>query len=164
MLLLGATLNVFRPIYLDAIPADQLPHDAAASIYDTLVHFIRLNLRAVLVVFLAIAAGAWLSGPGPAAAVAVRRGLAGVMSFIRGGGERVGVSTGPVGVFAHTYRTALRAVVIGIALVVYVQAAHPTGGWTLKVLGITVAILLLLELVARPPTGPAGGERPVAAT
>ena len=95
---------------------------------------------------------------------AVRRGLAGVMSFIRGGGERVGVSTGPVGVFAHTYRTALRSVVIGIALVVYVQAAHPTGGWTLKVLGITVAILLLLELVARPPKDQAAAKDQVAAT
>jgi hypothetical protein len=42
-------------------------------------------------------------------------------------------------------------VVIGIALVVYVQAAHPTGGWTLKLLGITVVALLLLELIARPP-------------
>ena len=41
--------------------------------------------------------------------------------------------------------------VIGIALVVYVQAAHPTGSWTLKVLGITVVVLLLLELGARPP-------------
>ena len=50
MLLLGATLNAFRPIYLDAIPADQLPQDAAATIYDTLVQFIRLNLRALLVV------------------------------------------------------------------------------------------------------------------
>jgi hypothetical protein len=163
MLLLGATLNIFRPIYLDAIPADQLPHDAAGSIYDTLVHFIRLNLRAVLVVFLAIAAGAWVSGPGPAA-VGVRRGVAGVMSFIRGGGERVGVSTGPVGVFAYTYRTALRAVVIGIALVVYVQAAHPTGIWTVKILGITVAILLLLELIARPPTNQVGTKDQVAAT
>jgi hypothetical protein len=150
MLLLGGILNVFRPVYLDAIPADQLPHDAAASIYDTLVYFIRLNLRAVLVVALAVAAGAWLSGASTSA-VAVRRGLAGAMSMIRGGGERVGVSTGPVGVFAHTYRTALRSVVIGIALVVYVQAPHPTGGWTLKVLGLTIAALLLLELVARPP-------------
>ena len=163
MLLLGAALNVFRPIYLDAIPADQLPRDAAASIYDTLVHFIRLNLRAVLVVFLAVAAGAWLSGPG-------RRGRRGAPrrgrrdGFVRGGGERVGVSTGPVGVFAYTYRTALRAVVIGIALVVYVQAAHPTGGWTLKVLGITVAILLLLELVARPPTDQVAAKDQVAAT
>jgi hypothetical protein len=86
------------------------------------------------------------------------------MSFIRGGGERVGVSTGPVGVFAHTYRTALRAVVIGLALVVYVQAAHPTGIWTVKILGITVAILLLLELIARPPTNQVGTKDQVAAT
>jgi hypothetical protein len=159
MLLLGATLNVFRSVYLNAVPADQLPHDAAASIYDTIVYFIRLNLRAVLVVALAVAAGAWLTGPS-ATAVAVRRGIAGVMSFVRGGGERVGVTTGPVGVFAHTYRTVLRSVIIGIALVVYVQAAHPTGGWTVKLLGFTVAALLLLELVARPPKGeeaPASG-------
>jgi hypothetical protein len=158
MILLGGTLNVFRAVYLDAVPASQLPQDAAASIYDTLAHFIRLNLRAVLVVALAVAAGAWMSGPG-AAPLSVRRGLAGAMSWVRGGGERVGVSTGPVGVFAHTYRTALRSVVIGIALVVYVQAAHPTGIWTLKVLGITLLVLLLLELVARPPkVGDGQGE------
>ena len=157
MLLLGATLNAFRPIYLDAIPADQLPHDAAAAIYDTLVQFIRLNLRALAVVSLAVAGGAWLTGPS-SSATAVRRGLAGGFRAIRGGGDRMGVSTGPVGVFAYTYRTALRAVVIGVALVVYVQAAHPTGGWTLKVLGITIALLLLIELVARPPQEGDGGE------
>jgi hypothetical protein len=157
MLLLGATLNAFRPIYLDAIPADQLPHDAAAAIYDTLVQFIRLNLRALAVVALAVAGGAWLTGPSTSA-TAVRRGLAGGFRAIRGGGDRVGISTGPVGVFAYTYRTALRAVVIGVALVVYVQAAHPTGGWTLKVLGITIALLLLIELVARPPQEGDGGE------
>ena len=65
MLLLGALLNVFRQVYLGAVPA-QLPQDAAASIYDTLVGFIRLNLRAVLVLFLAIAAIGWVTGPAPA--------------------------------------------------------------------------------------------------
>ena len=153
MLLLGALLNAFRPVYLDAIPADALPRDAAATIYDTLVQFIRLNLRAVAVVGLAVAAGAWLSGR-TASAVATRRGLGKAIGAVRGGGERVGINTGPVGVFVHTYRTALRAVVIGIALVVYVQAAHPTGGWTLKILAITVAILLLIELIARPQLVP----------
>jgi len=156
MLLLGTTLNVFRPIYLDAIPADQLPRDAAASIYDTLTQFIRLHLRAVLVVSLAVAAGAWLSGSS-AAAVATRRGLSGAIGAVRGGGEHLGLSTGPVGAFAYTYRTALRAVVIGIALLVYVQTAHPTGAFAAKVLGITVVVLLLVELLARPP---AAGELP----
>ena len=109
-------------------PPTSCPRDAAASIYDTLTQFIRLHLRAVLVVSLAVAAGAWLSGSS-AAAVATRRGLSGAIGAVRGGGEHLGLSTGPVGAFAYTYRTALRAVVIGIALLVYVQAAHPTGAF-----------------------------------
>ena len=44
MVLLGAALNFFRITYLDAIPSDRLPADAAAVIFDQLVEFIRLNL------------------------------------------------------------------------------------------------------------------------
>ena len=164
MLLLGGTLNVFRAVYLDAVPSDQLPHAAAASIYDTLVSFIRLNLRAVLVVSLAIAAGAWLTGTS-AAAASVRRGISGGVSAVRGGGERAGLNTGPVGVFAYTYRTALRAAVIGIGVLVYVQADHPTGGWTLKILVFMVLALLLVELVARPASaGDAAEDSDLAGT
>ena len=72
MLLLGVGLNWFRVVYLGAIDPQQLPADAAAAVYDSLVHFIRLALRAVLVLFLAVAVIAWVTGPGPAP-VAVRR-------------------------------------------------------------------------------------------
>src|SRR4051794_30975280 len=120
MVLLGGLLNVFRPVYLDAVTAGQLPHDAAAVIYDTLVSFMRLALRAVLVVALAMAAGAWLSGPSGSAR-ALRRALTGLFNAVQSGGDRVGVSTGPVGRFVYTYRSALRTLVIGIAGVVYVQ-------------------------------------------
>src|SRR4051794_9649148 len=71
MVLLGAALNGFRILYLDSIPPT-MSQDAAAAVYDTLVGFIRLNLRAVLVLFLAVAAIAWATGPW-APAVAVRR-------------------------------------------------------------------------------------------
>ena len=131
------------------MPAD-LDSGAAASIYDQLVGFIRLNLRAVLVVSLAVAAGAWLSGPSTSA-VAVRRGITGGLGAVRGGGERVGLRTGPVGVFVYRYRTLLRVLVIAIAALVYIQAAHPTGGWTLGILAYTVIALLVVELLARPP-------------
>ena len=162
MLLLGAGLNAARAVYLDAVPPDQLSPAAAASIYDTLVEFIRLNLRAVLVVALAVAVGAWLSGRS-SGAVATRGGIARGFAAVRGGGDRVGLNTGPVGAWVHHYRTALRAVVIGGGVLVYVQAAHPTGAWTLKVLGVVVVLLLLVELLARPPdetaaaAGPDGG-------
>ncbi len=64
MLLLGVTLNGFRAVYLNAVPPDVLPSDAAGSVYDQLAYFIRLNLRALLVLFLAIALIAWVIGPG----------------------------------------------------------------------------------------------------
>ena len=41
MLLLGATLNAIRPIYLDALP-ESSSAAAAGAIYDQLVSFIRL--------------------------------------------------------------------------------------------------------------------------
>lgn len=166
MLLLGVGLNAARTIYLDAVPPDQLSPAAAASVYDTLVEFIRLNLRAVLVVALAVAIGAWLSGKS-SGAVATRSGIARGFAAIRGGGDRVGLNTGPVGAWVYHYRTALRGVVIGGGVLVYVQAAHPTGAWTLKVLGVVVLLLLVVELLARPPdeapadSGLGGPEAPV---
>jgi hypothetical protein len=63
MLVLALSLAVFRTIYLDAVPAAVLPHDAAAVAYDTIVAYLRLGLRAVLVLALVVAAGAFLSGP-----------------------------------------------------------------------------------------------------
>ena len=44
MLLLGATLNVIRPFYLDALP-ESSSAAAAGAIYDQLVSFIRVALR-----------------------------------------------------------------------------------------------------------------------
>jgi hypothetical protein len=41
MQLLALGLAVFRSIYLNGVPADVLPHDAAAVLYDTIVRFLR---------------------------------------------------------------------------------------------------------------------------
>jgi hypothetical protein len=150
MIVLGALLNATRLAYLDAVPAEVLPTDAAAAVYDTLVHFIRLNLRALLVLFLAIAAVAWVSGPAPAPS-AVRRGTTRALDVVRHGSDRAGLNTGPVGTAAYTYRTQLRVGVLGVALLVYVMAAHPTGAFTLTLLVVAGLVLLLIELLARPP-------------
>ena len=150
MVLLGAALNAFRIIYLDAVPPDRVPPAAAAAIYDQLVGFIRLNLRAVLVVFLAVALIAWLTGPW-APARAVRRATGRAVDTVRHGGERAGLNTGAFGVALHNMRTPLRAGVLGIAVLVYVMAAHPTGAFALTVLLVAGLVILLIELLARPP-------------
>jgi hypothetical protein len=150
MLLLGVLLNVLRPIYLDALPSTVHSHAAAGVVYDSLVNFIRLNLRAVLVVALAVAAGAWITAP-TGAPVAFRRGLSRGAAWTRGTAGRTGMTTGPVGTFLYAYRTPIRALVIGGGVLAYALAPHPTGAFSVKVLSVVVALLLLHELLARPP-------------
>jgi hypothetical protein len=150
MVLLGAALNFFRIIYLDAVPPEQLSPEAAGAIFDQLAYFIRLALRSVLVLFLVIAAIAWVTGPQPAP-TSVRHGATQALDSVRNRRESAGLNTGAFGEAVYTSRTAIRFVVLGIALLVYVMAAHPTGAFTLTVLGIALVVLLLVELVAKPP-------------
>jgi hypothetical protein len=150
MLVLGATLNGSREIYLNAIPSSDLPPDAAAAIYDTLVYFIRLNIRALMVLFLTIAFIAWVTGPVGAPA-ALRRGTSRAFASVRSGGERAGLNTGRFGEALGVYKNTIRGAVLAIALLLYVLRDHPTGGFTLAlVVGVTV-VLLIVELLARPP-------------
>ncbi|WP_051277010.1 hypothetical protein [Marmoricola sp. URHB0036] len=150
MLVLGAALNLSRIVYLDAIPTDRLPSDAAAAIFDQLVWFIRLNLRALLVLFLAVAFVAWVSGPEPAP-VSVRRGTSRALDVVRHGSDRAGLNTGPFGLMLGRYRGAIRGVVLGLVVVLYVMAAHPTGGYTITLLVVAAVVLLVVELLARSP-------------
>jgi hypothetical protein len=155
MLLLGAGMNVGREIYLNSVPTDQIPSDAAAAIYDQLVYFIRLSLRATLVVALAVAFVAWVTGPG-GAPVALRRGTSRAIGAARSGGDRIGIDTGSFGVALWTYKTPIRFGVLGLALLLYVMRDHPTGGFAIVLLVIAAVILLLVELLSRPPAPVAG--------
>jgi hypothetical protein len=149
MVLLGAALNILRPVYLNALDPSVLPTDAGAAIYDQLVGFIRLNLRAVLVVALAIAIAGWLAGPG---GTATRRALTGAVGWLRGGAEHAGLNTGPVGSFVYTWRAVLRSAIACVAVLVYLLQDHPTGRSALTVLCFTVLALVIVEFLARPPS------------
>jgi hypothetical protein len=91
---LGLSLAVFRTIYLDAVPAQVLAHDAAAVLYDTIVTYLRLGLRTILVLALVVAGGAFLSGPSTTA-VRTHQRLAAGIGWLRGGAEHAGLRTGP---------------------------------------------------------------------
>jgi hypothetical protein len=153
MLLLGVILNVFRAIYLDAVPSDQLPTEAAGAIYDQLAGFSRLSLRAVLALALVVAFIAWVTGP-ERAPTAVRRGTTAAIGFARQGGERAGLDTGRFGVFLHTYKTVLRVAVLAIALLIYILQDHPTAGTVIVLVIVAAVLLLVIELLARPPGDP----------
>ena len=100
MLVLALSLAVFRTIYLDAVPAAVLPHDAAAVAYDTIVAYLRLGLRAVLVLALVVAAGAFLSGPSTTAVGDSPAPHRSDRPATRRRGE-AGLRTGPVGTWVE---------------------------------------------------------------
>ncbi|KAA1423787.1 hypothetical protein FE697_009490 [Mumia zhuanghuii] len=146
MLLLGLTLNLVRPVYLDAVPTDVLPVDAAAVIYDQLVEFVRTALRAILVVALAIAIAAFLLAPTGAGA-AIRTGAAGGLASLR---AKSGVRRGPVSTFVSTYRTFARVLVVALGALVYISLDHPTGGSALVIVILVVLGIVVVEFLAGP--------------
>jgi hypothetical protein len=154
MVVLALALTVFRSIYLDAVPAAVLPHDAAAVLYDTIVRFLRLGLRTVLVLGLVVAAGAFLSGQS-VTAVRTRQGLSNAIGWLAGGAERAGFSTGPVGSWVYANKKALRIGAVALAALALVFWGRPTGK---VVLGLTLALLVvlaLIEFLGRRPAQPA---------
>jgi hypothetical protein len=143
MVILALGLAVFRSIYLDGVPASVLPHDAAAVLYDTIVRFLRLGLRSVLVLALVVAAGAFLTG-GSVTAVRARQGLGGAIGWLQGSAEQAGFRTGPVGVWVHGHKRALRIAAVVLAALALVFWDRPTGK---VVLGLTLVLLLTLAII-----------------
>jgi hypothetical protein len=149
MVVLALGLAVFRSIYLDAVPATVLPHDAAAVLYDTIVRFLRLGLRTILVLALVVAGGAFLTGQS-VTAVRTRQGLAGAIGWLQGSAEHAGLRTGPVGTWVGANKRALRITAVAAASLALVFWGRPTGK---VVLGLTLALLIalaIIEFLGRP--------------
>src|SRR5918993_1562417 len=143
MVVLALGLAVFRSIYLDAVPASVLPHDAAAVLYDTIVRFLRLGLRTVLVLALVVAAAAFLTGQS-VTAVRTRQGLSNAIGWVAGGAQRAGLSTGPVGTWVGANKRVLRVTAVAAAALALVFWGRPTGK---VVLGLTLALLIVLAVI-----------------
>jgi hypothetical protein len=158
MAVLALGIAVGRVFYLDAIPAETLPADAAAAVYDALVSFLRLGLRAVLVAALIVAAGAFLSG-GTDAAVAIRGGLTRGIARLRGQAESAGMNTGPVGAWVYTYSRWLRIGLVVVGGLALIFMASPTGK---DVVVVTILVLVGVAIVEFVGKRPAAAVAPAA--
>jgi hypothetical protein len=149
MLALALGLAVFRSIYLDAVPATVLPHDAAAVLYDTIVRFLRAGLRAVFVLALVVAGGAFLTGRS-ITATRTRQGLADAIGWLRRGAEGAGLRTGPVGTWVHANRRLLRIGAVVLASLALVFWDRPTGKVVIGLALVLLVVLAAIEFLARP--------------
>lgn len=152
MVVLGIAIAVARTIYLSKVPSSVLPADAAAVVFDTMVRFIRQGLRVLLVLGLVVALGGFLTGPS-ITAIRTRSRLAAALAWVRGTGERAGLTTGPAGTWVHKHRRPLRIAAVVVAVVVFVFWGNPTGLVVALIAAVLVGVLGLIELIGRPPPG-----------
>jgi hypothetical protein len=150
MLVLAIGLLIGRNIYLSSVPPSVLPGDAAAAAFDAMVHFIKIGLRVVLAVGLVVALGAFITGPSRTA-VQARAAVKSGIGWIRGFGERRGVSTGPVGAWTYVHRRGLRISAVALAALIFVFWGQPTGLVVILLAVILLVLLGLIELLGRPP-------------
>jgi hypothetical protein len=154
MLLLGIALAIGRSIYLNSVPGSLLPADAAAVLFDTLVRFIKDGLRLLLVVGLIVAIAAFFTGPS-VTAVRTRGAFSGGLGWMRAGGERAGLRTGPVGTWTFAHRQALRIGAVALFGVIFVFWGRPTAVVAIVLAILLLVVLGLIELIGRPPVKPA---------
>ncbi|MFL6161086.1 MAG: hypothetical protein ACJ74U_02540 [Jatrophihabitantaceae bacterium] len=155
MFLLAVALSLGRAFYLNAVPTDVLPQDAAAALFDTLVRYLRNALRVTALAFVVIALGAFFTG-GTATAVAARRTLARGIGWLRGGAESAGLRTGPVGSWVYTHKRWLWAALATLGVLTIFIAGQPS----VQLILVTALLVLLaaavVEFLGRPPRPDSG--------
>jgi len=158
MLVLAIGLLIARTIYLNSVPSNVLPADAAGAAFDAMVYFIKVGLRVVLAVALVVAIGAFITGPSHAA-VQTRSALKSGVDWVRNFGERRGVSTGPFGEWTYAHRRGLRIGVVALVALIFVFWGHPTLLVVILLVVILLLLLGLIELIGRPPAAPKTAEQ-----
>jgi hypothetical protein len=164
MLIIAAALAIVRSRYLDALPPDR-SRAANAVLFDTMVRFLRQTLRSTAVVALALALGAFFTGPSRTAVV-VRGWITQLAGWIRLGLSRLGLRMTGVTAAVAPRAAILRAVLVVLAVVALIPPAYLTPTYVLwTILGLLVALFLLAVVVAPEPAGapvpqPAGEVSP----
>jgi hypothetical protein len=147
MVVLGAGLLVARSLLVGAVPAAAAP--ATASGFDIIVAYLRLGLRALLVLGLVLALAGFLAGRSESA-VRIRRSVAGRLHRIRGGRT----STGPVATFARMHLRGLRIGAVALAVLAFVFLEQPTGAAILVIAALLLVVLAVIEFLGRPVESP----------
>jgi len=132
MILTGLGLVVLERSFLSAVPGDGGQGQVATILFDTLVGNLRWAIRAIFVVALLVAFGAWLSGSAFAAAL-VRRGRM---------EARQELQTGAVVPFVSRHALMLSIAIVSVFSLILLMTTDPSLALTVT-LGAVAAVLLL---------------------
>lgn len=153
MLVLGIGLTVTRDIYLDHLPPG-VSQEAAGSVYDVLVTFLRAGVRALAAAALFTAVAAFFAGPSRIAVLS-RTGCRRSIGALRDVATSAGLRLGAVGRFVHRFKRWIGAAILVIAAVVLFTWSYPTTTVVVWTAVITVVGFGVREFLDARPTAPA---------
>jgi hypothetical protein len=150
MLVLAVVLLVARSAVIGGVPERSVA--AVTSSFDIVVHFLRVSLRTLFAVGIAVAIGAALVGPSTTA-VAIRRGSARALSGLR---DRLpgGSAGGRVGTWVHAHRALLRIGAVVVAVLVFVLLSQPGAIAVVIIAAVLVVCLAVIQFLDRPGVPP----------
>jgi hypothetical protein len=154
MLATALALAAVRRVYLEGVPADVLPADAAAVLYDSFVRFLREAIRAGVLLGLVVAAGAFLTGHS-VTATALRRWIRSGFAAARGGLQRAGIGLESTTAWLAPRARVLRVSVVVVAFAILLLQRYKTPelvAWL--TLGVLVAFAVIQFLATPPPPRP----------
>lgn len=151
MLVLGLVLLLARSWYVGDVPSDVLTPEAAGGVFDTLVRFLRTGMRALAILALVVAFGAFLVGPSESAA-RVRSAFAHGIGYVRGGAEAAGWSAGRAGAWTYAHKRALQVATILAAGGALVFSSRPSGAVVIALAVLVLVALSVIEFLGRPTT------------
>ncbi|SOB85688.1 hypothetical protein [Streptomyces sp. 1331.2] len=156
-LVVAIALVIARHYYLDHLPRAVQSPAAAAAVFDTLLHFLRISLRTAIVLGVVVALGAYLSGAGRLPRAVRGRADRVADSAARWGGSH-GVTTGRAGTWTDAHRRGLALAVVLVLALVFALWNHPTVLTVLLLVLVLLAVLAVLALLAA--SGRHGGRAP----
>ena len=150
MVILAAGVSIGRIAFVSAISPQYMPGAAAGSTYDALVPLIYATALAVGVAGVTVAIVAWLAGPFRGA-IMVRGLTVDTARRIRAAAADRGATTGRFGLWVYHARRYLRiaVAVVAAAIVLFVRPLTP--GIILWSAFGALVVILLIELLQRPP-------------
>jgi hypothetical protein len=142
MVVLAVGILVARSLMVGAVPAAAAP--ATASGFDIVVTYLRLGLRALLVLGLVVALAGFLAGRSDTA-VRIRRSVADRLHSARGP-----AAGGPVPTWVRAHVRGLRIGAVALAVLTFVFLTQPTGITILVLAAALLVVLAVIEYLARP--------------
>jgi hypothetical protein len=147
MVVLAVGLLVARSMLVGAVPPGAAP--ATASGFDIVVTYLRIGLRALIVLGLVLALAGFLAGRSESA-VRIRRWSADRLHSIRGGPA----AGGPVASWVRSHLRGLRIGAVMLAVLAFVFQEQPTGATILVIASLLLVVLAVIEFLGRPEAPP----------